>query len=378
MKVSIIGAGIAGLTTAIALKKEGITAEVFEAAPQLSAVGAGLGLAPNAIMALSHIGLDEKVVSVGRQLPYFQILDQQGGLISSADSKYVVEKYGIDNFTIHRADLHECLLNELDSHFVHTNKRVVHCRPYRTGAELTFSDGSIHQTDYLIVADGINSAVRKKILPDAKTRYAGYTCWRAVVDAKGLDLEGASETWGAHGRFGIVPLQDGQVYWFACINAAADDPTFKNFGTANLIQHFQGYHAPILQLLDLTPDHALIRNDIYDIQPLKKFAYGRILFIGDAAHATTPNMGQGACQAIEDAVILANEFKTSSDLEEAFRKFEKKRLKRTSAIISQSRRIGAMAQWSNPIAILLRNWLLKHSPAGLQKKQFEELYRFKL
>ncbi|MBK8425212.1 MAG: FAD-dependent monooxygenase [Lewinellaceae bacterium] len=374
MKYTILGAGIAGLTTAIALQKIGIKAQVFEAAPDIKPLGAGLLLAANAVKAYQHLGIAEKMVERGRLLPTFEILDQAGSTITRADAGAISQKYGLHNFAIHRAALHEALLTELDAEQIITGKRAMGFEKNEDTITIQFQDGATIATDYLIVADGIHSSVRRQLLPDATPRYAGYTCWRAVVDAGDLKLSAASETWGTDGRFGIVPLTDNRIYWFACINAAANDATMRRYTVEDLQRHFGHYHAPVAQILAQTRDEDLIWNDIIDLKPLKNFAFGNIVLIGDAAHATTPNMGQGACQAIEDAVILADEMAKNSNPAVAFRAFEQRRLKRTHYIVNNSRALGRVAQLNNPVLAAARNALFRMLPERVNERQMRTLF----
>lgn len=374
MKIAISGAGIAGLTAAIAFKKAGYETTIFEASAHLKPVGAGLGLAPNAIKALDALGIAGDIVPLGRKLPYFRILDRSGLIISENDSKVIGEKFGLDNFTIHRHTLHEALLRYIDPASIIKGKRAIQLERIGKKIELHFSDSTSFQADYLVVADGINSDLRSKIVPDQVKRYAGYTCWRGVVEDAGSLAEGASETWDTAGRFGIVPLTDGKIYWFACVKSTADNLIFNSFNARDLANHFKKFHQPIPEILSRASKHPLIHNDIYDLAPLGHYAFGNILLIGDAAHATTPNMGQGACQAIEDAATLLSGLKQDQPLEKVFTEFEKKRMERTQYVIRQSRLIGKIAQTDNPLLAKLRNTLLRISPASSREKQFEKLY----
>ncbi|MEJ7681590.1 MAG: FAD-dependent monooxygenase [Segetibacter sp.] len=244
----------------------------------------------------------------------------------------------------------------------------------KEGYAVLFDDGSELETNCLIVAEGINSPIRKKLLPGSRLRYSGYTCWRGVVDNSSLKMDETSETWGAKGRFGIVPMANNTVYWFACINAEANSETFRSYKIKNLLGHFKDYHSPIPQILSDTADEALIWGDINDLVPIDKYAFGNAVLIGDAAHATTPNMGQGACQAIEDAVILSWEIQRSEDIQSAFKSFENKRLKRTHFIVNRSYQIGKIAQEHNPLLIRLRNMALRLIPQKINEKQLEVLY----
>lgn len=374
MKVGITGAGIAGLTAAIALQQAGIAYTLYEAASEIKPVGAGIALAANAIKAFKKLGIDEVIMSKGRLLDAFVINDPTGKVITKTDSRAVGLKYGADNFTIHRADLHEALLAFVNQENLRTNKRCMNFEENGDRLVLHFTDGSTDEVDYLLACDGIHSPIRKKLLPESKPRYAGYTCWRAVVEMPDLPLNEASETWGSAGRFGIVPLTKNQVYWFACISAEAHDAVMKNYTTTDLLRYFSDFHASVGEILRHTRDEQLIHGDICDLKPLNRFAFGKILLMGDAAHATTPNMGQGACQAIEDAAVLASELQRGhTSLENLFLAFEKRRVERTKGIIVRSRAIGRVAQLQNAWLAAFRNFALRALPAGANEKGLKSL-----
>ncbi len=372
---TIIGGGIAGLTTAIALNRIGLQATLFESAPMIRPLGAGLALAANAMQAFQRLDIADQVIQKGRQLDAFSILDERGKIVTRTDSRAVSQRYGINNFAIHRADLHKTLLEQLTPSTIHTGKRALYVEQQPDGATVFFDNGTSHTSDYVLVADGIHSPIRQQLLPDSAPRYAGYTCWRAVVTNPGHDLHEATETWGNRGRVGIVPLANDQVYWFACVNAPAQHEPMHQLTSQKLADRFSRYHAPIFDLLAQTPDENLLWNDIIDLKPLPRYAFGRILLLGDAAHATTPNMGQGACQAIEDAVVLAHELTSAESPAVAFAAFERRRLARTHYITNTSRRIGQLAQATNPLLISLRNGLFRHLPASLNERQLETLYQ---
>lgn len=372
--ITIIGGGIAGLATAIALKNIGINAMVFEAAPEIKEVGAGLGLGANAIKAFQILGIGEEVINAGRFLPSFTLYNKKGRAITTTDSVSVSKKYGLDNFTIHRAQLHQLLLSKIDPARIQTNKKVKHITQNKNNCIIHFTDGTTYVTDYIIVADGIHSPVRKQLLPGSKIRYAGYTCWRAVIDNTELQLNECSETWGSNGRFGIVPLAHNKIYWFACINAPANNNKMKQYKIDDLLHQFKDYHHDIVTVLQETKNEHLIWSDIIDLEPINQYAFDNIVLIGDAAHATTPNLGQGACQAIEDAVILADEIKKNNDITIAFRQFEKRRLKRTHLIINTSYQIGKMSQLENKILIGIRDFVFSNTPQNVKDRQFKKLY----
>ncbi|EMS33128.1 Salicylate hydroxylase [Mariniradius saccharolyticus AK6] len=370
----IVGGGIAGLTTAIALKKIGIHAILAEASPEIRAVGAGLALAANAMQALRQIGISEAVIPLGRELKAFTIYDQKGKPISKTNTDPANSRFGISNFTIHRAALHSALLARLDAGQVLTGKRSKDIAEEGDAYRVDFEDGSSITAENVIVAEGIHSPIRKKLLPTSKIRYAGYTCWRGITDNPSLQIEETSETWGAKGRFGVTPLANGQVYWYACINSPHANSTLKDWGKKELMEVFKDFHTPIPQVLSATRPERIIWNDILDLEPIDRFAFGRIVLVGDAAHATTPNMGQGACMAIEDAAVLASCLSKNTDVAEAFSAFEKRRLKRTHNIVKTSWTLGKVAQWENSLLRAIRDKAFRMIPAKQRQKQIEALY----
>ncbi len=372
---AILGGGIGGLTLAIALQRKNIDVTVYEAAPQWKPLGAGIGLAGNAIKAFREIGIENEIIKEGRVLKKVAIRNPRGKLLVSTDSEEISRRFGVvNNFTIHRADLHQALISQLRPGTVQLDKACVDFTQGDEGVYMSFADGTVAHADYLIAADGIHSVARKKLLPHVETRYAGYTCWRGVTDSllPGFDENETSETWGQGTRFGIVPLAKERVYWFACVNASANDSMMRSLGPMDLLAFFGDFHNPIPELIKRTPK--IIWNDIIDIEPINQFAFGKIVLMGDAAHATTPNMGQGACMAIEDAAVLSNLVSTAPSPEEAFKLFEQKRIRRTTKIVNDSWQIGKLAQWQNPFMASLRNMAISLVPKSVADNQFKFIY----
>ena len=374
-RFGVIGGGIGGLTLAIALRQKGFDVTVYESASQWKPLGAGLGLAGNAIKAFREIGLDKEVLAVSQVLQKVVIKDATGDSLMETDSLKISERYGVtNNFAIHRADLHSVLIRHLPAESVVLNKQLAGLEQSADDVVLTFRDGTNDRVDFVVAADGIHSTVRNHFMPGVAPRYAGYTAWRAIVDdlPGNFDSSVTSESWGRGARFGIVPLTGNRVYWFACVNARHNDEIMRSLTGKDLLTWFGSFHHPIPELLKRTKN--VIWNDIIDLPPLERFAFGNVVLMGDAAHATTPNMGQGACMAIEDAVVLANCVEANSDTAEAFITFQEKRIGRTSKIVRDSWQLGKVAQLDNPLLAPIRNWALKLAPASLADKQFKFIY----
>ncbi|OWP61764.1 monooxygenase [Hymenobacter amundsenii] len=375
----VIGAGIGGLATAHALLNLGHAVQVYEAAPELREVGAGIVVGANAMRALHELGLAEPVRAHGTPISHLYLFDQRGRQLHAADTSEFTQKLGFENIGIHRATLQRILLAGLPANCLHVGTPFERFTTAPAGVVAHFANGHHATADALLGADGIGSRVRQQLWPHTQPRYAGYTCWRAVVDATQLQLPpGTSgETWGDAGRrFGYVPVGAGRVYWFACLNSATPrNPHFRDYRVADLQREFAGFHAPAPQLLGLTHDDQLLWNDILDLRPLPYFAQGSVLLLGDAAHATTPNLGQGAGMALEDAAVLARCLRTTpTDLPAAFRQFEQLRQARTARIIRTSRQLGRVGQFQNPLLVALRNATMRLLPAAVARYQMAWLY----
>lgn len=372
----ILGGGIAGLTAAIALRKIGLQPVVVEASPEFNPAGAGLVIALNALEAYRYLGIYEELCKAGKPISQMSIYDQQGKLISRTNT----EAFGNNQFNlpIHRASLHRVLLSQLDPSMVITGKKSKIVMNSANGYDIVFEDGTSINADYIIVAEGIHSVTRKQFMPQSTERYSGYTCWRGIATIPGLNIHEASETWGENGRFGIVPLANDQVYWFAVKNAKSGDPSMQSMKSRDLIKIFGEYHDPVSRIIFSTPDDQIFWNDIYDLKPVKQYVFGNIVMIGDAAHATTPNLGQGACQAIEDAVILAYCLKEKPVVYDAFMDFEQKRLKRTHYVVNQSWKMGRMAQMEDKRLIAIRNFLFRAMPEKIIYRKLQKVYEFSI
>ena len=276
---------------------------------------------------------------------------------------------------MHRAELIALLAQRIDPERLHFGRTCVGFKQNSAGIAAHFDNGELVCADGLIGADGLRSVVRENVAGGLRVRYAGYTVWRAVVDFDAGPNPVVRETWGRGRRFGIVPMDRGRVYWFAVNNAAEGHRAPEGQTQAMLSRLFQGWHEPIGALLAAAKEESILWNDIYDTDPLPRFAEGRAALLGDAAHSMTPDLGQGAGQAIEDAVVLAVCLKKNDGVESALREYERRRIPRTKQIVLRSRWLGAVAQIENAALCWMRDAALRATPKQIASRQMGALVK---
>lgn len=369
MNITIIGAGIGGLTTAIALKQKGFEVELFEAAPEIREVGAGISLAFNAMQVYQHLGLAETIRQAGYQASRMKITDAKLKPISCIDLAPFYQKYGVPVVAIHRGVLQKKLVENLEGTAIHLHKKLKAIEKDDKALILHFEDGTQHSAQLLIGADGIHSPTRNYVYPEAQLRDAHQPCWRGITH---FELPAAQqhqllEMWGKGKRFGFTHIDGQRVYWYALVNQKADSADI------NLAATFQDFNPLVGQIIESTPTDKIIKADLIDLKPIDRWHTDNICLIGDAAHATTPNMGQGACQAIEDAWVLSNCLaKDAPPL--AFQKFQALRMPKAKKVVNMSWQIGGLAHWENSIGVWLRNALLRATPKSIAQRQNEWIY----
>lgn len=366
MRVAIVGAGIGGLSAAVGLHQTGSEVTVFERAAEVRAGGSGLSIFANGLRALTSLGLRDAFESVTDRRAEFYTAGQRrpdGRWVAQLPTGAAGQLRIVD-----RADLHRILLAELAPGTVLTSAEVAEAVPDGTlrfrSAEASVPDSTEH-FDLVIGADGLRSEVRTVLDPTVGVRYAGYGAWRGITSVP-VDLDGAAgETVGLGRRFGIAPLKDGRVYWFAVANM----PEHASFPAAKptIEQMFAGWHSPISDIIDATDSEAIRLTPICDLdRRLASYHCGRIVLLGDAAHAMTPNLGQGGGQALEDAatlVALLSPAVASRPLEQVLRRYDDLRLKRSQSIAERSRHVGDMFQLESRTLAGLRNAVFGALPA---------------
>lgn len=380
-KYIIAGGGIAGLTTALALQQRGFEAHVYEAAPEIKAAGAGILLAPNAIEIFYRLGLKDEIVRGGHAIKQGKVCDVQGRTLQVFTPSELSSTHH-PTVPIQRSVLQNTLVNRLKEGTLHTGKVFANMKDNQNQVTVRFEDGSEAEGTVLIGADGIHSRVRTSVLGEVRYRYSGQTCWRALVEYRLPDADTICEMWGTKSgvRIGYAHVSEEKVYFFATACKEAGGVDTKGSIHALFKELYDEFPSHIQQMLASTPEESILRNDIWDFVPIPLWHKGNTVLVGDAAHATTPNLGQGGCQAIEDGYALAKAFaeqrnKRSSN-EEAFKHYEALRMKKARFVVETSHRVGVITNLGG-WAAKLRNSVFTFSPKNLSRKQMEYLFDVK-
>ncbi|HUF25177.1 MAG TPA: FAD-dependent monooxygenase [Vicinamibacterales bacterium] len=369
--IAIAGAGIGGLTLGCMLARHGIPFRIFEKAPALAPVGAGIALADNALRALAHAGLAEAVRAAGQPLRQADICDSTARVIVG------MRELPFPVVVMARTELQQALLAPIAGH-VECNRGVAGYAHRDEGVVVRFDDGAEMEAALLIGADGLRSRVRAAMHGDEPLRYSGQTSWRAIAEPAGLpDTGRMTESWGPGLRFGIVPLTGGRVYWFAVAEEPSGGRDAGGVG-ATLRAKFEGWHAPIDAVIASTDDARIVRTDIFDRPPIRAWAEGRAVLLGDAAHPMTPNLGMGGCQAIEDAVVLGNALARESGVEAALAHYQARRVSRANRFVNRSFTFGRLAHARSRPVRWLRDRALGALSRGLALRALRRDLDFRL
>jgi 2-polyprenyl-6-methoxyphenol hydroxylase-like FAD-dependent oxidoreductase len=351
----VVGAGIGGLAAARALRRSGWQPLVLERAPELNPAGAAIGLAPNAMRVLDSLGLADAVMAKGAQARSSALLTAGGRVLRELPADLVGGGVAI-------------LRSELQAALAHGDERVgAEVIEVSPEGSVRLADGSVERASLVVGADGLHSLVRRALARDSRPRYAGYTAWRGVVE---LPVEAGrwTESWGRGARFGLIDVGRGRTYWFATANV---DEGAADGGKADLLERFSTWHDPIPAIIAATPAAEILRHDVYDLDPLPRWSAGVVALLGDAAHAATPALGQGAAQALEDALTLVAMLSTGAHVPNALHAYEARRRDRATTLMRLARRFDRVAQLESPALCSARDLVVRRAPERVQRRQYE-------
>jgi 2-polyprenyl-6-methoxyphenol hydroxylase-like FAD-dependent oxidoreductase len=369
VRAAVVGAGIGGLAAAIALERAGVEPIVLERAPELREAGFGLVLSANAVTALDFLGLRDGVAARGTRVARAEIRNPRGELLTLID----YQAHGWETYGILRSSLQQTMLEAVPVEHVRLNTTCVGAsedgRVLLAGAETVTAD-------IVVGADGINSVVRRSLFGEEPLRYGGHRAWRAGTPFdEGRIGPRFVEVWGVGGGFGFGPAGQGRVYWY-CFESVPEGVPAPERPREEFLGRYGTWFDPIPALIEATEHEAIEPTFTYDRPPRRTWGRSRVTLLGDAAHPMKPNIGQGAAQALEDAVVLGVCAAERRNPEEILREYERRRIRRATAAVRASRRTGRTAEVTSRTAARLRDAAMKALPDRLTVAQLRGMFEF--
>ena len=359
--IAIIGAGIGGMTAAVTLAQKGFKVNVFEQAPELSEVGAGLTVTPNATKGLIYLGLGQAMEKIGmahdlQGVRHYQTKEMN---VPLKRGKHMLEKYGAYQFQVHRADIHDILIESLEKHSpgcVFVDHQLVGLDEKSDKVKLIFNNQAEYECDFVIGADGTRSIVRQSILGTDEPEFSGYVAWRGVVPTDGLEEsdfdECRSSAFIAPGRvFARYLIRDAKEYNYVAFLATeewAEEGWSIPSKVETVLETFSDYNQQVKNIILATPPASCYKWGIFTRKPIDKWSSERVTLLGDAAHPLEPFMGQGASMAIEDGVVLGRIIEDASDVSEIIKRYETARIERSHFVTEHSKKAGQRFTGNNP------------------------------
>lgn len=356
-KIIIVGGGIGGAATALALHRARFEPVVYERTLELREVGAGIALWANATHILKNLGLLSDAIRVGYRTTNYQFNSQSGKELVNIP----LDGFDLPVVGIHRAELHQLLWRNVPNEKIFLGQTFERFEIEGEKVLAHFKDGLTDEGDALVGADGLRSRVRAALKGDQPPIYRNFKTWRGLTDYVpcGYRPGYIQEFLGRGKSFGFMMLGKGRMYWYAAATAPEAQADASIGRKKELETMFQDWLALVPELITATDEANILTTDLYDRTPTQPWSKQNITLLGDAAHPMLPTMGQGACTALEDAFVVAKCLKEQANPTAAFQQYESERFPRMKFIVEQSLRAGKMGELHHPFSVALRNTFMK-------------------
>ncbi|GGZ38464.1 FAD-dependent monooxygenase [Streptomyces inusitatus] len=361
----VVGAGIGGLTTAIALRRVGFDVEVYERAPELRAAGFGLSVMSNATAALATLDIDLRLEKHGRVMETYHVKDSRGRLIREFPFPEIVRKLGVPCVCISRADLLTALLDAAADIPITLDAAAEGFEVTGDRARVRFAGGRSAEADLLVGADGFNSAIRRQLAgPDEPAHDSGYIAWLGITEYSHPRFPPGSVVhfWGDGMRFGLVDIGRGRLYWWGTKNMPLQESSTWGGGKAGVLDSYSGWPDEVREAIRATPPADLLTLNTRDRPFLRPWGTGPVTLLGDAAHPMLTSLGQGSAMAMEDAAVLARHLRHAPDVPRGLRGYEAARYDRTRTIVEATRSISDFEQSQGPVRRRIRDAYFRLMP----------------
>jgi len=353
LKVIIIGSGMGGLTAGIAMKQAGYRVEIYDRVRELRPAGAGISLWSNGVKVLNRLGLGQEIARIGGHMQRMAYYSMTGESLTDFSLQPLIDAVGQRPYPVVRTDLQTMLLQAFGSDAVQLGARCVGVTQDDHAVTATFEDGSIATGDVLVAADGTHSMLRDYVLGyPLERQYVGYVNWNGLVPIS-EDLAPA-DSWvlyvGEHKRASLMPVGGNQFYFFLDVPLPKGTVSSPETYREELSSFFKGWASPVQTLIQRLDPYRTNRVEIHDIPPLATLVKGRVALLGDAGHSTAPDLGQGGCQALEDALVLSNYLQTTNiSVEDALKRYEAARKDRVTDIVNRARKRSDVTHGKDPV-----------------------------
>ncbi|WP_138469197.1 FAD-dependent monooxygenase [Poseidonocella sp. HB161398] len=370
--IAVVGAGLGGAAAAALLTEAGFSVHSFEQAPEFTRLGAGIHIGPNVMKIFRHLGLEERLASIGSHPSHWFSRDGLTGeyLSEIPLGEFALKEYGAPYITIHRGDMHAVQIEALDASRVHFGHRLTDIQERDNDVLLSFDNGKQVAAKLVVGADGINSMIREKLLGAEKPRFSGWVGHRALVNMdklrnSGLEYERCVKWWWEQSRhiMAYATKNDGSEYYYVTgvpVDGWEHESSFVESSREEMEAIFGGSHPMVQGLIDATEE--VTKWPFWNRDPMGLWSRGRLVMLGDACHPMRPHMAQGACMAIEDAAILARclSLTGAEDYANAFRLYENTRKDRATKVQTISNANTWLKEPEDPA------WVYAYEPFGVE------------